>query len=226
MVMQKPDFSKVTPSGRTPLVEFKGRLVAHEAKVVTFGGGQPRTDVVFHFAEMDVVKSDVPYLLPIADVSIAYKESENSTWGILGKSFAEVLGLPDYKAVDIEATYGKMQHWQREDNHKFGERKTVNEAGEQVIEEMKGSIWHVLSVEGVSKGGKKVSAIASALKLLDGKNEGDFYRAALQDQSVKADATLTDQIMNETFIPAMTAIDTVMKDDNGVFHVDWDKAPK
>lgn len=232
----KPGFGNVIPSGaRTPLQEFKGRLVSHEGKPVSGFGGEPRLDVIFTFDQLDVIQSEVPYLLPIGEVPITYKEKENTVWGMLGKSFAAVLGLESYKDVDIESTYGKVQHWKCT-QHKYGERRVtgadgqpaLNEEGQQIVEAITGPKWEVLAVEGMG-GGKakpKESPIKAALKLLDGKNAGDFYRAALQDRDIKADATLTDQIMNEAFVPAMVAVNAVTVDENGVHHVDWDKAPK
>lgn len=220
----KPDFSKVA-MGKTPLKEFKGRLVSHDFKQTQWG-----PQVVYTFNELEVIASDVPYLMPIAELSIRYSESESGTYGLLGKSLAKVMGLPDMRLVDTTTAYGKVWHMLRTDGWKFGEKKikVKNElSGEETdgVEELTGPKWEVVGIEGFS-GAEDKPALTVALELLEGSNEGDFYRAALQNAAIKADSELTSQIMDQSFISAMTAEDVVSISKKGIHMVDWDKVAK
>jgi len=204
----KPSFKGLMATGfKTPLVEFNGRLL-----VIMPATRFNNIYYDFNYGEIEVIQATMPYLFPTAVLQVKYSSAENSGWGILGDSYAAVLGV-GRDDVDLEAQVGKMHHMVSR-MKEYGESQEVDEAGHK--KPIIGQVWEVKSLDGLSAGVAGGSAAiptieAHLLILLNGKNDAQFLGAALQDPLVKADP-IQSQLIDQTWIPVQLALGKVVKD--------------
>lgn len=75
---------------RTPLRDFRGRLGAITGNMIT-RFQPPRMEVIYNFAELEVIVSTEPYLAPVAQITLLYSNRKDSGMGILGSSIDKII---------------------------------------------------------------------------------------------------------------------------------------
>ena len=197
---------------RSPLRQFKGTFDGYSARAIE--GNFPGTIVDLFFKDIEVIESESPYEFPIAQIGIRYSDKENSTWGIFAGSFNNV--VPD--GIELNDCKGKVMELKLTPGHNFGKDRETNEP---IIREC----LEAASIEGMegAVATPKVSPKVQALTLLEGKTLQDWHQKVFADPTVKGDGALTQQILSNTFLPAMEAAGVVSKGDDEVYHVDLSK---
>lgn len=186
----------------TPLREFKGHLEALEPE---YNEEWKRTYIHFKFTEVEVISSQEPYDLPIADVRMPYSSRRQSGWGVLASSAVKL--LPEN--MDVRDTVGTVQHWKVTGGHMLWDSRTKAEVDRQC--------WEVLSIEGA--GQVKVDAMQRAKELLDGKTLQQFQSAALSDAVIRSDASVQQAILGRTLVQQLVESGEVVVDADGIHYV-------
>ena len=202
---------------RTPLVEFTGKFIEY---IVNPPDEWKRVFVNLHFTDVEVKQSSSAYAFPTADVAIKYSQAKRSGWGFFLRSFGEVteeeaterlIGFTPHPvlAEDLNELIGCDLHLHKR-FHDYGLNPDTQEP-------MVGEVWMVFGVEGDRA--KRVDPHQRVLEILDGKTHAEFNTAALQDSSIKADATLSTNILKNTLLPSLLQQGKVSVDEDGIYHV-------
>lgn len=201
-----------TGGRRTPLREFKGVLDG----IKTEPNQYQKTDVILWFSELDVIASDEAYPFPITNLNITYNENEKSKWGVFADSTRKFVpeNVTNVAAL-LESLMGKRLHMKYTGGHMMWDRDKGMETAREC--------WELVGAEGgepmtVATGGASDTA-KIALDLMDGKTIQEWNQEVFQNPAVKVDGALIDQIIGNTFFPAMKEQGNVTVDDDGILHV-------
>lgn len=208
---------------QTPLKEFVGTFDDFDAEYVE---KFQRTNVKLMFKDIEVIRSSEPYEFPIATLSIGLSNKKQSKWGIFAASALPFLPMDpnlaedDPSQPDISALKGHRIHLVLDPN---GFSYFSRAENKQITYET----WKVVSVDGsgsetggqVARGKKADDPLVAALKLLDGKSDREFNMAALRNDTIKSDADLVKQILNNGFVSSVVSQGYVEKDSDGKYHL-------
>lgn len=202
--------------GESPLNDFWGVLKQWEAEDRVFEGAKyPTRDIHFHFVDLEVIASEEPYPFPVAEIIVRYADPARSRgqnkWDHFASSLRPLFGK-DPSAMN--KLVGRRQHWIRTSG-----TTRVQEDGEWVNKPA--MLWTVAEVDGVTaptNNGAGGGARELALDLADGKTEGEFYTAALSNQTIMRDAVLVDSLTSRSFVKQMIDLGPLTQDEAGLLH--------
>ena len=226
---------------QTPLRRFRARLTNIGGSMVQRGQMQEsRLEVIYSFAEIEVIESTETFIAPVTDLAIMHSNRKRSGMGYLGASIDAIVnaGLPADAPMDQvkgqDFLIGKMQEWAFTPGHMIWDGNAR--------EERPRDCWTVVWVEGISPAPAATSAPATtttatlpapvatamsstqqALTLLNGKTEAQWHQVVFNDDVVKADANLVNSLIARTFLTPLETAGIVTKDANGVYAVDLSK---
>lgn len=218
---------------RSPLRHFRGKLTSITGSMVQRGNmPQPKLEILYNFAEIEVFESTEPYTNPIAQLNMMHSTRVKSNAGVLGMSMDKLLnaGLdenaPQGQAKNQDFLVDKIQEWKMTPGHMMWDADKGAETAREC--------WEVVYIEGV--GGIPHSGVATApattaptptgvtpeqeaLSLLDSRTQQEWNNLVFQNPLIKGKPELTQKIIGGEFIAEALAGNKVTKDDNGVFHV-------
>ena len=225
----KPSWRNLREGGfKTPLKRFIGKLERWGVMPNDWGS----SDISFFFSHLEVLAQDAPFPFAEGDFSVRLSESKNSGFGILGQSFADVLGI-DIKELDLDNIMGRFFEMERTDDHKFYQDK---QTGQDAL----GTIWQatrlvaqpsstpvpadpstgaVVPIPTVPVSADNKTPGDRAMELLHGRNTPDFFRDTMSDELIKGDPDLVNRIIDSSFVEAAKARGEVTVDENGVHTV-------
>ena len=188
----------------TPLREFLGTLDGYPSLQ-----RNNRTIVSMNFTDVEIIESTSPYPFPVASIEFALSNRKKSAWGIWSESVNEL--IPE--DADMPYLVGKRLHLKRTPGHMLWSQRDGKE--------VERNCWELQAIlgegEGVATG---LNAAEIALEMLKGKTEQEFNQAIFQSQEFRAStdsATVQQNIISKTFIPAVLASGVVVKDADGRF---------
>ena len=221
---------------RTPLRDFWGKITSITGEMRQGQRGAFAV-ALYNYDEVEVIESTEPYTSPIAQLEVPVSTRAKSQMGYLGGSIDRVInaGLPvdapQSQAKNQDYIIGKMCHMKFTPGHLIPSRDDVSgQWGEKATE-----CWELLEIRGEGVAAP-VPAVASpsavtppapagvdanqqALKLLDGKTEQLWHQAVFVDPVVKVDTAVIQTIINRTFLTGLEAAGTVIKGEDGVYHI-------
>lgn len=226
---------------QTSLRRFRARLTNIGGSMVQRGQMQEsRLEVVYSFAEIEVIESTETFIAPVTDLAIMHSNRKRSGMGYLGASIDAIInaGLPADAPIDQvkgqDFLIGKLQEWALTPGHMIWDGNAR--------EERPRDCWTVLWVEGISPAPAATATPATAaapvaatpaaapqsstrqaLTLLNGKTEAQWHQVVFNDDIVKADANLVNSLIARSFLPPLETAGIVTKDANGVYAVDLGK---
>jgi len=232
---------------RTPLRDFRGRLISITGAMVT-RMTPPRMEVIYNFTEVEVLASTEPYVNPVAQITMLHSTRRASGSGILGASIDSILNagmekepemvlaadgvtqIPNPKIRRQEFLIGKVQEWRMTPGHPIWSKAK----GAEVPTDC----WEVVWVEGFGSSATiqlvmpqsapqmapvaqtaKPSSAQEALRLLDGKTEQQFNQAIFNSDVVKADMSLVQKILQKQFLGPLLIAGQISMDAQGIYHV-------
>jgi len=198
-----------TTDAISPLRHIRGRLQEYNA--IDREGDRGTFKVIeFKFVDLEVIEATSPYLFPVGTIVVSYSGSTETRWDALAKSYKKL--APD--AHDLKELVGKMQEWRMLPASRRN-RDAESGAWGTITEDM----WQIVAVEGlgsveeVEKGfDEHVFGIA------DGKNEKDFYAAALGDEQVRKNPKVVTAITERKLLQAYLDAGRLTRDAEGVLH--------
>ena len=121
-----------------PVEEVVGTIVNWRLEPNHFGDNQ----VIFTFANCQILKTDTPFPYPDWEMSIKFSESERSGWGMFGASAAAALGV-DIELLDIDLLKQRQVHILRSP-HEYGPDKNKPEIAPGVWPPMVGKVYRII----------------------------------------------------------------------------------
>lgn len=221
---------------RSPLRHFRGKLTSITGSMVQRGNmQQARLEVAYNFSDVEVFDSTEPYPHPIAQITIMHSTRTKSGMAVLGTSMDKILNAnidkntPQEQAKNQDALIGVMQEWKVTSGHMMWdskeEKETPRECWEVVWAEGFGGTPHSGTTPTTTANPASTPTTSSgetplqrAINLLDGKTQQQWNNIVFQDEVVKNDTALINNIINGKFLPPLEEAGTITKDDNGVYH--------
>ena len=222
-------WGKIDPSQdfQTPVTEFVGTLEKVYTQQSPFQrDGKIEINNVLEFENCIILASDEPY--PYSKVTLQIKDSNrmNSGWGVFSDTLREKFGLKTIDELALKPPTPGMRFWLcMQSDRVFFRNARKKEMGT-------GRAWHVMHVlddgyaaetiigvfgtPSAPTGGLSsepfpdeaqagVSGLAQAVELLHGKTADEFYAAAQNDPTIKADVGVMMQVNGQTFINTQVA---------------------
>ena len=121
-----------------PVEEVVGTIVNWRLEPNHFGDNQ----VIFTFANCQILKADTPFPYPDWEMSIKFSESEKSGWGMFGVSAAAALGV-DIELLDIDLLKQRQVHILRSP-YEYGPDKNKPELSPGVWPPMVGKVYRII----------------------------------------------------------------------------------
>ena len=225
---------------QSPLKEFTGRLVSIGGQMIE-RFTPPRLEVLYNFEEVEVIESTEPYTDPIAQVSILHSSRKQSAMGVFGMSVDTVInaGLDDdADPLDVKGQdylVDKVLHMKKTGGHMMWDGKTKTEQAREC--------WELIEILGeeapapapakpvtrplpkapapVQSKGKAVAGaddITTAIDLLDGKTEQQFYQDFFNNASLKKNEALRTKLLGRKFIPELVAAGIINLGTDKLYH--------
>ena len=225
---------------QSPLMEFKGRLVSIGGNMVD-RFTPARLEVLYNFEELEVIESKEPYTDPITQLSILHSNRKQSAMGVFGLSVDTIInaGLaPDADPLEVKGQdylVGKVLHMKKTGGHLMWDGKTKTEQPREC--------WELIGVDDeqaipASVQVKATSAlpkapapqqsknrsvggaddIQTAIGMLNGKTEQQFYQEFFNNQALKNNEALRTKLLGRKFIPELLAAGMITKGTDGVYH--------
>lgn len=191
----------------TPLIEFWGTVHSVEMVASTQQPGKYRVKV--NCIDVEVIKAETEYNLPVATLDISYSTRQNSPWYAFSKSAVEK-GLKGGRDVA-----GKRCRFLR------ATRTREARAGETGSQPRAWIEWTVAEIKGQTE--KQVNILDEVKKLLHGKTAAEFAQAAFQSEAVRGDAQVKDGILSGALLSGLVAAGEAEMDGDKYWIRGWER---
>ena len=211
--------------GDTPLRRFVG--VLKEFKQANRESNEGRKYIIgqFNFVDLEVLDSVEIYPYPIAVIEIGYVPPKTSRGGTKWEAFAASLRKLMPQGPDVDALVGKKQEWLMVERQL--RRALNNDDGSPMMDGNGRAIWGdtpvlcwtVNSVEGIGSAEQKDEDFNKFLvDLANGKNEPQFYEAALGEKDVRDRPNIVKALTDRLLLTTLMEMNLLTRDAEGILH--------
>ena len=229
--MAIPDSFSVNPQNLRqgfdiPVTEFVGVLNSVEMRSQDFPAarGGTRTSYYFtlKFTDIEVIKSDPPWIFPIVDLDLPYSGGmERSQFGTLAKSWGQFLTDAELANIMVMGNYQLRMHMVKTPGHDYGEDFQADVDPDTGVKPHRiMAAWECVSIVGkVKVGADPVDIETVVLALLDGLTLSQFNSKVLVLPEVKANPVLQKKIIDQVWLAEQQASGKVTVNGEGVYAV-------
>jgi hypothetical protein len=207
-----------SPEGMSPLRRFKGTLKEWRTEEKTPETGKPYRNVLFDFVDVEVLEATEPYPFPITQIRLRYADPQTSRggtrWAVFSESARAVTKGVAEPSKTLEYLEGKSQEWfMGEGSVRVGPNDNNAEWHDELV-----LCWKVASVAGGVQPESGGQVMDHVVKLLDGKQEQEFYTVLFTDATVKANPKIIEQATKRELLPMLESSGLAYRTPDGTWH--------
>jgi hypothetical protein len=192
----------------TPLREFNGTF-----RDCVFKSEYDNQNGYLQFTDLEVLETKQAYGFPTAELKIKFNVKDRSSWGILMASVTR-MGYEDL--LDMKEHSLHMKAKDRtvvKTNDDTGDTETIN-----WLE------WEIVGIDGganaaVAASSNAVTMDEHLLELVNGKTQGEFANAAMQDTGIRGNQALQAEVFDGALLPRLIEEGKITLGEDERYHI-------